>query len=148
MIDLIVEKLDAAKNGDVEAARWLIKDFVETVKQNRDREGKPHRKPSGTHTQFDERLLDYLVECFEKIDKLTTADIAFNLAAKGRIGPKIKSSIHAKQLSHGFAVYRLRQANHSFESAIEEIAQQEKKSVALIRKAYGLFNKQFKNWDT
>jgi len=64
LIDTTIEK---AKNGDTESARTILRWFCGAIQANTDKEGKPYRKPSGTGTQIDERILRYLAECFRSI---------------------------------------------------------------------------------
>ena len=56
--------------------RW----FCEAITANTDERGQPHRKPSGTGTQINERILRYVGACFQKIlDKSHTPDVALGL---------------------------------------------------------------------
>jgi|GEM_PF-6313785 len=152
--DLYEAKLDSARNGDVEAALWLINDFCATVKNNRDSQGRPHRKPSGIHTQFDERILDYFRECFETLlagkddgGKKISADVALNLAGKGKRGRKASASTRQRHLSWGLLVMQEYNANKSskknlpvgsspLDLAIERVAKQENQGIETIRDAY------------
>ena len=65
--ELNKQRISEANAGDTESARRLLEEFVETVKNNRDKDGHPYRKPSGIHTQFDEAILDWFTDCFQKI---------------------------------------------------------------------------------
>lgn len=67
LAELRKKKIKEANAGDVESAKWLMNEFVATVKANRDAEGRPHHKPSGIHTQFDECVLDWFADCFQKV---------------------------------------------------------------------------------
>jgi hypothetical protein len=66
-MDLYTSKIKAAENGDIDASKWLIQEFIDTVKNNRNDEGQPLNKPSGIHTQFNEPLLDYFAKSFCQI---------------------------------------------------------------------------------
>lgn len=83
--DLYKQKIELAETGDRDAAKWLLEEFRSTVKQNRDSEGKAHRKPSGIHTQFNEALLDYFSRCFGFILNGVSPDKALGLN-KGQPG--------------------------------------------------------------
>jgi len=132
--------LAAARSGDVVAARSLIREFVATVQQNRRADGRPHLKPSGLHTQFDERLLDYLAECFAKIDKLTTADIALNLASTGKRGRKTNTATRAEQLRRGRAAWELvTKKNFALEDALYAVADDEERAYDTIKRDYQLW---------
>lgn len=163
MIDLVQEKIAAAKRRDADAAKWLIDEFCATVNQNRQKtpEGKfkltsdgkriPHVKPSGTHTQFHEELLDYLAECFERIGdfegesgnaKRVNADVALNLAGFGKRGPKPSPETRAESLRRGMAAWqRHRNGAESLEVIYAELAKIENQSESTIERDYKEFNK-------
>ena len=69
--DIFSQVLDAtierARNGDTESARKILGWFCGAIKDNTDKNGNPYRKPSGTGTQINERILRYVGECFKKI---------------------------------------------------------------------------------
>jgi hypothetical protein len=68
MEDLTSERIRLAASGDVDAARLLIKEFRETVLQNRGAADGAHAgRALAPHTQFDEQLLDWFGDCFGKI---------------------------------------------------------------------------------
>lgn len=79
MIDLVALNIEKAKAGDKEASQWLIQEFCSTIKNNRDKEGNPHKKPSGINTLFDEGLLDYFYSCFQSILEGVQSDIALGI---------------------------------------------------------------------
>ena len=86
MIDkLYEEKIASAKAGNKESSLWLIKEFCSTIKNNRQKNGTLHVKPSGIHTKFHEGMLDYFRACFEDILEGSAADIALGLN-KGKSG--------------------------------------------------------------
>ena len=155
--------IEKAKGGDTVAAKALIREFCATVNQNRQRlpdesfkrtaDGWkiPHSKPSGIHTQFDECLLDYFVECFERIGdvigegekkKITTSDVALNIAAFGKRGPKAKAITREEILRRGMAVWLKRnEQKASVEKACAAIAEEEKMPVETIWRDYKEFRK-------
>lgn len=109
MIDLCVLNIQKAKSGDRDAAMQLLREFCCTVANNRDNQGRPTTRCMGTethnHTLFDEKLLDYLRECFSKVlegkendGHRITADVALNLAHKGTRGRKAKPRTRDRQL--------------------------------------------------
>ena len=177
MIKSVKEAISAARQGDATAAKWLINEFCATVNENRqktskgqfkltpDRERIPHLTPSGIHTQFDEALLDYLVECFEKIgnpmdksssSKRVNADVALNLAGFGKRGPKSSAKTREKSLQRGMAVWRIhRDSGKSLEKIFMDVAEAETDGVlesaelknpssSTIERDYKEFKKQLK----
>jgi len=148
--DLVGARIRAAKEGDVEVARKLLIEFCASVRQNR-RGGQlgaePFARPVNggpyQHTAFDERLLDYLVECFERIgdfegEKKVSADVALNLATGGRGRPASKST-RAESLVRGQRVYELSHSTAealSVEDAIQKVAVDEAKSPETTKKNY------------
>ncbi|WP_261509147.1 hypothetical protein [Burkholderia multivorans] len=132
--DLLGLRITAARQGDAEAAQKLIAEFCATVRQNRERvrdenghftgPGQLGAKPlvriigdtPYSHTSFDERLLDYLAECFEKVlsgkdqdGKRVSADKALNLTSNQR-GRKTSKSTRPRTLGRGQEVYEAYQA--------------------------------------
>ncbi len=155
--------IERAKSQDFDAAKTLIKEFCETVNQNRqhstdgtyrrDDEGKriPLNTFSGIHTHFDEELLDYFVECFEKIGEIVgvselpkpvTADVALNLAAFGSRGPKAKLRTREKSLARGLEVWKAhRDSKNSIETTCADLAQKLNQSEHTLARDYKLFIK-------
>ena len=144
MIYSVKEAISSARQGDATAAKWLINEFCATVNENRkktpegefkltaDGERIPYRTPS-THTQFDEALLDYLVECFEKIgssiddpgsSKRVNADVALNFAGFGKRGPKSSAKTREKSLQRGMALWRIHRGSvESLEKIFMDVAE-------------------------
>jgi len=116
--DLLAARLEAATAGDVEAAKWLLREFCATVRQNRVGGvlgASSHVRMIGNapyaHTAFDERLLDYLAACFERIGEYEgskgrpiTAETALHLAGGSR-GRKASPKTRQRQLGNGEAVH-------------------------------------------
>ena len=166
IINLIKEKIVIARQGDATAARWLIYEFCATVNENRQKtpEGEfkltidgqriPHLTPSGTHTQIDEALLNYLVECFEKIgnfegesgsSKRVNADVALNLAGFSKRGRKSSSKTKNESLRRGFAAWKMyKDSRESLEMIYEKLAKIEKKSESTIEGDYKKFKRALK----
>ena len=164
MINSVKNAILNAKEGEATAAKWLISEFCATVNENRQKtpEGKfkltsdgeriPHLTPSGIHTQFDEALLNYFVECFEKIGnfegepgspKRVNADVALNLAGFGKRGPKSSPKTKDESLRRGMAAWEMhRKSKVSLEKIFVELAMTEEKSVDTIAQDY----KAFKRW--
>ncbi|WP_342616571.1 hypothetical protein [Rhodoferax sp. GW822-FHT02A01] len=119
-------------------------------KRNPDGTRVPHNKPSGLHTQFDEELLDYLVECFERIgeyvgdsgsQKRVTADVALNLSSFGKRGPKSSLKTREDSLLRGMRVWeRHRNSEQSIEDICAELADIENQSQHTLESDYKLFN--------
>lgn len=87
--DLYKQQIALAQDGDRDAAIWLMKEFCATVKQNRDNNGNPLKKPSGIYTVFNEDLLDYLSDCFSYVFKKEnpwSLDQAFGLRTRKTAG--------------------------------------------------------------
>ena len=146
MINSVKDAISNAKEGETTAAKWLINEFCAAVNENRkktpegefeltaDGERIPYHTPS-THTQFDEALLDYLVECFEKIgspmdksssSKRVNADVALNLAGFGKRGPKSSAKTREKSLQRGMALWRIhRDSVESLEKIFMDVAEAE-----------------------
>ncbi|KWB61267.1 hypothetical protein WL38_25840 [Burkholderia ubonensis] len=128
-LDPLGQMIAAARQGDHEAAQALINEFCETVRQNResprDERGRPTFRGElwarplvrviGNepyhHTTFDERLLDYFAECFERIgvseakrSSQVSADHALNLASNQR-GRKRSAATQQKQMDNGYAIH-------------------------------------------
>lgn len=160
--NLLKAEITKAKAGDTDSAKALITEFCATVNQNRQRnpdgtykrneDGSriPHNKPSGEHTQFDEELLDYLVECFEKIgeivgetgkQKRVTADVALNLSDFGKRGPKVSPKTRADSLVRGMRVWQVHQKEPSrpIEKICADMAGAELKSAHTLERDYKQF---------
>ena len=166
MINSVKEAISTAKQGQASAAKWLINEFCATVNENRqktpegefkltqDGERIPHDKLSGTHTQFDEALLDYLVECFEKIGnfegepgspKRVNADVALNLAGLSKRGRKASPKTKEESRRRGLAAWKIyKDSGKSLEHIFVELAKTEKKSVDTIAGDYKAFKKLLK----
>ena len=166
MINLVKERIATADQGDATAAKWLIGEFCATVNANRQKtpEGEfkltpdgqriPHDKPSGTHTQFDEALLDYLVRCFEKIgnfegesgsSKRVNADVALNLAGFSKRGRKSSPKTKDESLQRGMAAWKMhKDSGKSLEEIFVELAKTEEKSEETIKRDYQGFKRMLK----
>ena len=166
IINLIKEKIVIARQGDATAARWLIYEFCATVNENRqktpegefkltpDGERIPHDKLSGTHTQFDEALLDYLVRCFEKIgnfegepgsSKRVNADVALNLAGFSKRGRKSSPKTKDESFRRGMAAWKMhKDSGKSLEEIFVELAKTEEKSEETIKRDYQGFKRMLK----
>ena len=166
MINSVKEAISTAKQGQASAAKWLINEFCATVNENRqktpegefkltlDGERIPHDKPSGNHTQFDEALLDYLVECFEKIGnfegepgspKRVNADVALNLAGLSKRGRKASPKTKEESRRRGLAAWKIyKDSGKSLEHIFVELAKTEEKSVDTIERDYKDFKKLLK----
>jgi len=166
MINLVKEKIATADQGDATAAKWLISEFCATVNENRQKtpEGEfkltlygeriPQDKPSGTHTQFNETLLDYLVKCFEKIgnfegepgsSKRVNADVALNLAGFSKRGRKLSPKTKDESLRRGMAARKMhKDSGKSLEEIFVELAKAEEKSDQTIKRDYQGFKRMLK----
>lgn len=164
MINSLKDAILNAKEGEATAAKWLINEFCATVNENRQKtpEGEfkltsngeriPHLTPSGTHTQFDEALLNYFVECFEKIGnfegepgspKRVNADVALNLAGFSKRGRKSSPETNIESFRRGMAAWKMHKGKKkSLEVIFVELAKIEKKSNSTIERDY----KKFKRW--
>ena len=162
----IKEAISSARQGDATAAKWLINEFCATVNENRqktskgqfkltpDRERIPHLTPSTAHTQFDEALLNYLVECFEKIGnfegesgspKRVNADVALNLAGFSKRGRKSSPKTKEDSRRRGLAAWKMyKDSGKSLEHIFVELAKTEEKSEGTIARDYKDFKKLFK----
>ena len=163
MINSVKKAISTAKQGQASAAKWLINEFCATVNENRqktpegefkltlDGERIPHDKPSGNHTQFDEALLNYFVECFEKIGnfegepgspKRVNADVALNLAGFSKRGPKSSSKTKEESRRRGMAAWKMyKDSGKSLDVIFVELAAIEKKSVETIKRDYQGFKR-------
>lgn len=110
------QKILDANDGDVDAAKWLICEFRASFR--RDPNGLPRGKMSGFPTEREERLLDYVVDCFDKFfgpsrawDRNANATDALNLISHGRTGPK---STKSRNFSLGVLVA----ARHALEKSL------------------------------
>jgi hypothetical protein len=166
MIYSVKEAISSARQGDATAAKWLINEFCATVNENRqktpegefkltsDGERIPHLTPSGTHTQFDEALLNYLVGCFEKIGnfegepgspKRVNADVALNLAGFSKRGRKSSPKTKEESRRRGLAAWKMyKDSGKSLEHIFVELAKTEEKSVGTIERDYKDFKKLLK----
>lgn len=73
---LVAEKIEEARKGDTDAAKWLLKEFCASVASGKDVKGKPLRGPSGLVNNVRPAVLDYLAECFQLILSGVKADKA------------------------------------------------------------------------
>ena len=166
MIYSVKEAISSARQGDATAAKWLINEFCATVNENRqktpegefkltsDGERIPHLTPSGTHTQFDEALLNYLLGCFEKIGnfegepgspKRVNADVALNLAGFSKRGRKSSPKTKEESRRRGLAAWKMyKDSGKSLEHIFVELAKTEEKSVGTIERDYKDFKKLLK----
>ena len=166
MIYSVKEAISSARQGDATAAKWLISEFCATVNENRqktpegefkltsDGERIPHLTPPGTHAQFDEALLNYLVGCFEKIGnfegepgspKRVNADVALNLAGFSKRGPKSSPKTKEESRRRGLAAWKMhRKSKVSLEEIFVELAKTEEKSLGTIERDYKDFKKLLK----
>jgi hypothetical protein len=106
LIDMTIEK---AKNGGTESARTILRWFCGAIRANTDKVGKPYRKPSGTGTQIDERILCYLDECFRSIlddapGARADANHALRLREARKRGSKRTTESRKRKLDIGYAV--------------------------------------------
>ncbi|MCA8255164.1 hypothetical protein LGM89_17975 [Burkholderia sp. AU31624] len=93
--------IDAARDGDIEAARRLVEEFCATVRQNR-ANGEPGGTPLVPYTAFDERLLDFLVESFRG-----DSGVVLRAAVQGRRGRPASSEAREESLARGQHVHEL-----------------------------------------
>ncbi|RQU62393.1 hypothetical protein [Burkholderia cenocepacia] len=93
--------IDAARDGDMEAARRLIEEFCATVCQNR-ANGEPGGIPLVPYTAVDERLLDYLVESLRG-----DSGVMLRPAVQGRRGRPASSEAREESLARGQHVHDL-----------------------------------------
>lgn len=82
---LCASKIKSAGAGDVESGKWLLRQFCATVTNN--------RRAQGQHTQFNEELLDHILDAFTKILDGVPSNRALGIAKdKGR--PAIEDKFH------------------------------------------------------
>ncbi|WP_144030232.1 hypothetical protein [Burkholderia sp. AU6039] len=93
--------IDAARDGDIEAARRLVDEFCATVRQNRVN-GEPGGAPIVPYTALDERLLDFLVESFRG-----DSGVVLRAAVQGRRGRPASSEAREESLARGQHVHEL-----------------------------------------
>jgi hypothetical protein len=86
--ELFDEKIQAARKGDSDAAKWILRGFCAAVAEEDD-EGKPLRGPSGLVVNIRPAVLDYLAECFQQILSGVRADKALGIN-KGEPGARRK----------------------------------------------------------
>jgi hypothetical protein len=166
MINSVKDAILNAKEGEATAAKWLINEFCATVNENRQKTPKgkfkltsdgeriPHLTASGTHTQFDEALLNYFVECFEKIGnfegepgspKRVNADVALNLAGFIKRGRKSSPETKSESFRRGMAAWKMhRKSKVSLEKIFVELAKTAEKSVETIARDYKAYNRWLK----
>ena len=157
--------IDRARNGDTESARKILEWFCGAIKANTDKNGNPYRKPSGTGTQIDERILRYVGECFKRIldggpSARVDANHALGIVAAGKKGNKKTKASRERELLTGFQVrnchvrikakrkiskgLRLRGELPPLEEAIKEIARKQHKSFDTVKNSYDEWNKTLK----
>lgn len=124
-----------AQAGDVQAARAILDDFVGAVKQNTDKHGKPHRKPSGIGTQVDERAIRYLAECFEKILAGVSADKALGVKP-GESGRPKTSGKRARDLDIATEVASLIRSGQKPTHAYQTVAERRNLESSGVRKIF------------
>lgn len=86
---LVAKKIQDARKGDTDAAKWLLKEFCASVATGKDVKGKPLRGPSGLVNNVRPAVLDYLAECFQLILSGVKADKALG-TKKGESGAPLK----------------------------------------------------------
>ncbi|RZI41504.1 hypothetical protein EGT07_18155 [Herbaspirillum sp. HC18] len=131
-------KIRAAEDGDVDASRWLIQNFINTVRANRDKNGRPYVSPSGIHTQFYESLLDYFANHFEQIiEGGVPADKALGLN-KGATGRVKRTNKHERDTHIILAVLAQMKENPSItkDEAKTRAARKLKEGKATVDKAW------------
>jgi hypothetical protein len=146
--------LKEARGGDPEAALWLIRELHKAMREVQDSRESLRKLTPYIEMAFDERLVEYFDECFEKLlsvkgddGKRVSADIALNLAGKGKRGPKTKASTAQRAFDLGMAVSMKYRENQSMKSdgstgaspldrAIETVAQEENAGIETVRDAY------------
>lgn len=145
-------KIVQAKEGDSEAATWLVQEFCGAFRRS---PGDPSRYSEGAApTYLEDRLLDYLVECFDTLFdekgrkiKGSIAGHALNLTSSDKRGPKTKSSVTSRNFGLGLMVmqqYNLEKARpdqsglagSNLERAIAKIAEEEGEGDNMVREAY------------
>jgi len=94
-------------------------------------------------------MLDYLAECFEKIGsyedssgqpKPIDADIALNLAGRGRRGPKVDPETREKSLLRGKRVHdEYRRTGQSIEQICARLAESEHQSQHTLERDYKIW---------
>lgn len=161
--DLLGQMMEAtianAINGDTESARKILREFCGAIKANTDKNGKPFRKPSGTGTQIDERILRYLGECFEKIlddaaGARVDANHALGIVEAGKRGNKKTKVSRERALDIGYQVMdrhveikterkrsSLRGDDSPLDEAINDVAKKHKKSYQTVKDAYDEWKK-------
>jgi len=103
-----MELVEKARAGDVDAAREILGLFAETVE-----EVKTFRHPERAwRGQIPWDIAAYLAEAFRAIlagkdgtGRRMTADIALNLSARGKRGPKAKAATRRNSLDRGLEVW-------------------------------------------
>jgi len=63
----LVRNIEGARKGDTEAAKEVLRYFVESVRERTRADGKPHVTPTGTSVSLDWVLAAYLADCVNKI---------------------------------------------------------------------------------
>ncbi|MDA0983513.1 MAG: hypothetical protein O3A06_10870 [Proteobacteria bacterium] len=124
-----------AQAGDVQAARAILDDFVGAVRQNTDRRGGPHRKPSGIGTQIDERAIRYLAECFKKILDGVSADKALGVKP-GESGRPKMSGKRARDLDVATEVAGLIRSGKKPTIAYQTVAERRHLENSGVRKIF------------
>jgi len=163
---MVVSTIDKAKNGDTESARRILKWFCGAIKADTDKDGMPYRKPSGSGTQIDERILRYVGECFQKIlddgpGARVDANHALGIVEAGKKGNKKTKANRELELVIGLQVKdcyvrikterkitkgrRLAGALSPLGEAIKEVAEKYHKSPDTVRNAYDEWNKILKS---
>lgn len=120
---LVVEKIQAARKGDTDAAKWLLKEFCVSVAGGKDTNGKPLRGPSGLVINVRPAVLDYLAECFQQIISGVPAGKALGIK-KGEPGAprKQRNKILDRHCQLCVEVMRQREKGGTVKNAISRVA--------------------------
>lgn len=143
MKDLYSEKIAAAESGDTEAAKWLIEEFTNSVRNGLDDDGNLQKVPNGNPilNNLSIELLIYFSRCFEdylaKDEDKEQIDISKALHLKkktaGRPGGYKNKNRDIRILQN---IQRLIDKGHLVNEAIKIIAEEECKSSDTIKDIY------------
>lgn len=150
-------KIREAKAGDPDAALWLINEFRHSFRRTA---GQPSSRADwgGFPSEREDQILDYLVECFDKIFDDTHEDRvvkgwdvakALNVVEPSIRGPKPKRYRYLKLGLAVDALYknRLKEAKSRPEAVLEDVLDDVAKSYGhpkeTVRKGY----KDFLKWN-
>ena len=138
--ELYIKNIGLAKLGDKDSSKWLIKNFCDTIKENRSKNGNIHIVVNGkNNTKFNEDMLDYFRSCFEDILEYSPADIALGLN-KGRSGADVipKERLIQREVEWCLEVIKLNNSGKYslLKNAQEQAARHFRVSVSAIEKAW------------